>query len=174
MTVTLFLISHHLSLALRPPSSIPPPHPPPRPNSTASYDDRGSVAGTCGAVSTGFDSAFRRFLRDNGYTGGSVAAVKDGRLVLAKGYGVTREGTEVKVGSRFPVSSLSKSLTAVAVLRLVQQGLLDLDDQVFGKRGILHMIHPLHPSKADPRLGDITVGHLLRHSAGWDQNMVSM
>ncbi|KAK7492251.1 hypothetical protein BaRGS_00016548, partial [Batillaria attramentaria] len=117
-----------------------------------------------------FDTAFRRFLRDNDYSGGTVGVLKDGLLVLAKGYGVTREGTEVKTGSRSPVSSLSKSLTAVAVLRLVQQGLLDLEDTVFGKKGILHMIKPLKADKADPRLEDITVGHLLRHSAGWDLN----
>lgn len=115
-----------------------------------------------------FDTAFRQFLYENDYTGGSVGVIKEGRLVLAKGYGVTREGTEVKVASRTPVSSLSKSLTAVAVMRLVQQGLVDLEDTVFGKKGILHVMKPLKENTADPRLEDITVGHLLKHSAGWD------
>ncbi|KAL8589317.1 hypothetical protein ACOMHN_052320 [Nucella lapillus] len=120
-----------------------------------------------------FDTAFRQFLRHNNYTGGSVAAMKDGRLLLAKGYGVTREGTEVKVGSRSPVSSLSQSLTAVGVLRLAQQGLVGLEDKVFGEGGLLsHLLRngDHDQSSADPRLKDITVGHLLRHSAGWDHS----
>ena len=153
-------------------------------------DDRDSIcffvffAGTCSkptsSTTPGFDAAFRRFLADNGYTGGSVAALKDGRLVLARGYGRTRRGRAVKAGSRFAVSGLSKSLTAVATLRLVQHGLLGLDDKVFGARGLLRGLHPPLRSLAyppggrpDPRLEDITVGHLLRHSAGWDQTVVS-
>ncbi|XP_025116086.1 uncharacterized protein LOC112577254 [Pomacea canaliculata] len=117
-----------------------------------------------------FDKAFRQFLHEHGYRGGAVGALKDGRLVLAKGYGVKHDGTEVKTGGRFPVSSISKSITAVAVLRLVQDGLLDLEDTVFGPQGILHTLTPLNKEWVDHKIRDITVGHLLRHSGGWDQN----
>lgn len=120
------------------------------------------------------DVAFRHFLSEHGYTGGSFAALKVGRLVMAKGYGVTREGTEVKVGSRYPISSLSKSLTAVATLKLVQQGKLNLDDTVFGKTGVLHTIEPIDEANVDPRIYDITVEHLLRHSTGWDQSVAPL
>lgn len=70
------------------------------------------------------------------------------------------------------MSSISKSITAVAVLRLVQDGLLDLEDTVFGPQGILHTLTPLNKEWVDHKIRDITVGHLLRHSGGWDQNKV--
>lgn len=42
-----------------------------------------------------FDDNFNQFLKDNGYRGGAVAAMKDGKLLLAKGYGTDRAGYEV-------------------------------------------------------------------------------
>ncbi len=41
--------------------------------------------------------------------------------------------------------------------------------QVFGNEGILRALKPVSGATVDPRLYDITVEHLLRHSAGWDQ-----
>ncbi|XP_071091577.1 uncharacterized protein [Haliotis cracherodii] len=117
-----------------------------------------------------FDKNVEAFLLDNGYTGGSLAAMKDGRIIYAQGYGVTNEGHEVKDTTSFPVSSISQSLTAVAILQLAEIGALDLEGKVFGHGGYLHMLKPHRSESVDPRLHDITVRNLLHHTGGWDMN----
>jgi len=111
-----------------------------------------------------FDDALEGHLREYGIPGGALAVVRDGRLVHAKGYGwADLEGkVPVAADSLFRIASLSKSITAVAVLKLVQDGRLDLDANAFPLLG-------LRPEKADPRLADITVRHLLQHTGGWDR-----
>uniref|UniRef100_A0A2C9M765 Beta-lactamase-related domain-containing protein n=1 Tax=Biomphalaria glabrata TaxID=6526 RepID=A0A2C9M765_BIOGL len=128
------------------------------------------VSFTSSSVIHDFDRAFQQFLQDNGYRGGVVAAMRDGKLVMTRGYGEDRRGKTVTSSSQFPISSVSKSLTAVAILQLVQNGQLTLKDKVFGESGILGEIRPWDKSKVDPRLADITVDHLLHHSAGWDHS----
>ena len=46
-------------------------------------------------TSHGFDKAFNGFLYEHGYVGGAVAAMKDGRLLFAKGFGEDRNGQQV-------------------------------------------------------------------------------
>jgi CubicO group peptidase (beta-lactamase class C family) len=105
----------------------------------------------------------------HGIPGGALAIVKDGKLVLARGYGwgnlVT--GAPVTPDAIFGIASLSKSLPAVAVLKLVEQGKLGLEDRAF--RLLSHLKAP-PGARVDPRLDTITVRHLLNHSGGWDRN----
>lgn len=99
--------------------------------------------------------------------GGSVAVVKDGRLVLAHGYGwADREGREpVQPGSLFRIASLSKSLTSATILKLVEEGRLRLDDKAFEILGL----QPRPGATMNPELRKITIRHLLQHSGGWDR-----
>jgi CubicO group peptidase (beta-lactamase class C family) len=111
-----------------------------------------------------FDETLEGHLREYGIPGGALAVVRDGRLVLAKGYGLADLEGKVPVAadSLFRIASISKPITAVAVLKLVQDGKLDLDAKAFA-------LLDLHPEGADPRLGDITVRQLLQHTGGWDR-----
>ena len=95
---------------------------------------------------------------------------KDGRLLLAKGYGLAHVGSgdTVEPDSLFRVASISKPITAIAVLQLVEAGHLYLDERAFQ---ILDDIEPRRGTSPDPRIGDITVRHLLQHSAGWDRDV---
>jgi CubicO group peptidase (beta-lactamase class C family) len=113
-----------------------------------------------------FDAAMAAFMKKNGAPGGALAVVKDGRLALAKGYGRADvdEPTPVEPTSLFRIASLSKPITAVAVLALAQKGTLDLDGKAFA------LLELKPPEKGDPRLADITVRHLLHHTAGWDRD----
>src|SRR5512136_2479416 len=65
--------------------------------------------------------------------GGAVALVRNEKLVMAEGYGLADKtaGTAAAPESLFRIASLSKPLTAVAVLRLVETGMLGLDDKAF-------------------------------------------
>ncbi len=66
---------------------------------------------------------------------GQLAVTYKGRLVLARGYS-TSESVAVQPTSLFRIASLSKSLTAAAILRLEQDGKLKLGSKVVDILGI--------------------------------------
>lgn len=101
--------------------------------------------------------------------GASLAVTKDERLVYAKGFGTanSKTGEDVKPGHLFRIASVSKLITAVAVMKLFEEGNLTLDETVFGERGILN--DSLFRDYRDPRIEKITVRHLLNHTAGWSR-----
>jgi len=68
-----------------------------------------------------YDRIVPALLAKWGVPGAAVAVVKDGRLVLARGYGWAdrQERRPVEPDSLFRIASLSKSLTAAAILGLV-------------------------------------------------------
>ena len=82
------------------------------------------------------------------------------------GFAEAEAGRIVQPDSLFRIASLSKPITAVAILKLVEQSKLALDDFVFD---ILDP-HEWLPSGADARLRRITIMHLLQHTAGWDRD----
>ncbi len=116
------------------------------------------------------DAALERFRSQNGLKGISVAIVKDEKLVFAKGYGFSNLQTKQSVAptNLFRLASVSKLITAVAVMKLVESGKITLESKVFGKNGILNDEAFLHIK--DKRLEKITVRNLLNHSGGWTQH----
>ena len=115
------------------------------------------------------DSAVHRFIQRQGVVGASVGIVKDGQLVYAKGFGHADvdEQEAVAPHHQFRIGSLSKLITTVAVMKLREEGKLSLDDKVFGEGGILRS--SLYQDIKDKRAYDITVEHLLSHTAGWSK-----
>jgi CubicO group peptidase (beta-lactamase class C family) len=115
------------------------------------------------------DRNFERFRQQNLLKGLAVAIVKDERLIFAKGYGFA--DTEAKISASpeqlFRIASVSKLVTAIAVMKLVESGKISLNSKVFGKYGILNDEKEL-PTK-DNRLENITIRNLLNHSGGWTQ-----
>jgi CubicO group peptidase (beta-lactamase class C family) len=100
--------------------------------------------------------AYRRwYLRIPGV---QVALRAEGELVLSQAFGFSNLGTGEPLTARhlFRIASHSKTFTAVAVLQLVQQGALRLDDAVAA-----HV-----PELAHTAIADRTVGELLTHSGG--------
>ncbi|MBL6705525.1 MAG: beta-lactamase family protein, partial [Planctomycetaceae bacterium] len=80
-----------------------------------------------------FDWRIGDFLKEHKVPGVSIAVTNRGRVVFAKGYGVSDVATEepVRLESLFRIASISKPITAVAILQLIEQKKLDLDDKVF-------------------------------------------
>lgn len=109
------------------------------------------------------------FMHKWSIAGASVAVSMDGKLVYAKGYGYadTLTGEEVQPYSKFRIASISKLITAVAIMKLVEEGKLSLKDRVFGPDAILN--EPYFSNPRDKRVYDITVTQLLSHEAGWTQ-----
>ena len=119
---------------------------------------------------TVIDDYMERFRIQNGLKGVSVAVVKDEKLVFAKGYGFSNEEEQIPVtpNNLFRLASVSKLITAVAVMKLVENSKISLDSKVFGKEGILNDDKFLNIK--DRRLEKITVRNLLNHSGGWTQH----
>jgi CubicO group peptidase (beta-lactamase class C family) len=112
------------------------------------------------------ERTIRQFINKYKINGASVGIVKDGRLVYAKGFGYSNkeEGLEVQPFHQFRIASISKLVTATAIMKLVEEGKFSLESKVFGEHGILQ--DPLYNVNY-ARLKDINVEHLLLHTAGF-------
>jgi CubicO group peptidase (beta-lactamase class C family) len=97
--------------------------------------------------------------------GGAIAIVKDGRAVdsCALGYADLENNQPVVAESSiFRIASISKSITAACILKLVEEGKLRLEDKAFE-------LIKLNTAPKDARVNDITVLQLLNMTAGWDK-----
>ncbi len=98
-----------------------------------------------------------------GIPGLSMAIVKDSKLVHASGFGIANRyhGTSVSADTLFNLASVSKPLTAVAVLQLAEQRKLDINAPV-------QKYVPSFPLKQWPVTSSMLLGHLagIRHYKG--------
>ena len=81
------------------------------------------------------DATVERARSEFNVPGISVAVVKDGKVVLAKGYGVRRMGTAVPMteNTRVGIASNTKAFTSAALAMLVDEGKLGWDDRVIDR-----------------------------------------
>jgi N-acyl-D-amino-acid deacylase len=117
------------------------------------------------------DRAITELIRESRIPGGAVAVTYRSRLVYARGFGYADTATRrpVEPTSLFRIASLSKPITAVAVMTLVEAGVLELDDPAFAR--LAPSIQAPSGTTPHPRLGSISVAQLLTHSGGWDSNL---
>jgi N-acyl-D-amino-acid deacylase len=116
-----------------------------------------------------FDDRIAALMKKYEIPGGAVAIAKDDRLVYAQGFGHAdaERMTPVRPEMLFRIASVSKPVTAVAILRLVDQGKLSLDECVFER---LSQFDFDAVAELDERLRTITIRQLLEHSGGWDRD----
>lgn len=107
------------------------------------------------------------FLQQWNLAGMTMSIVKDGKLVFAHGYGYADVEARhpVNPGNLFRIASVSKLISAVAIMKLVEKKVISLDSKVFGPKAILK--DQIFNSVLDKRLYNITVRHLLAHAGGW-------
>ena len=113
------------------------------------------------------DQKISAYMTNNSIPGLSIAITKDERLVYAEGFGFADTSTKERVSPKhlFRVASVSKPITAVAVLELVEQGKLALDQKVFGSGAILGTTYGTKTYGSNVK--NITVRHLLNHTSGF-------
>ncbi len=130
----------------------------------------GQVTGQAEPALAAYDELMAEFMREHKPPGAALAVTYHGRLVYARGFGhADMEKQEpVRPASLFRIASVSKPFTAAAVLHLVDQGKLKLDDRVLP---LLKLQPHLEPgARPDPRWREIRVHHCLQHTAGWDRD----
>ncbi|MCA1816707.1 MAG: beta-lactamase family protein, partial [Acidobacteria bacterium] len=89
--------------------------------------------------------------------GVSVAVARDGRVVFARGYGMAslEHSVAVTPDTVFHIDSVSKNILAAVLLRLADEGKLNLDDDV-----------TKYVPEAPTRGRKVTVRQLLNHTSG--------
>ncbi|HUG29471.1 MAG TPA: serine hydrolase domain-containing protein [Candidatus Limnocylindria bacterium] len=101
----------------------------------------------------------RRWRENAGPPGAAVVVADAGGLVdvMTDGLADMERKIALRADHRFEIGSISKSLTAIAVLRAAERGRLELHDPV-------HRLLPWF--RAGPRTAGITIHHLLTHTGG--------
>jgi N-acyl-D-amino-acid deacylase len=147
-------------VGVTPPPVSPPVAPPAQPEIPIS----GAAVPGMGS----YDQIIPGFMRKYAIPGGAVAVLRDGKLIYARGFGYAdvENKTPVQPDALFRIASVSKPITAAAVMKLVEEGKLKLDDRV--APFIAHLT-PAPGATVDPRWEQITIRHLLNHTGGWDR-----
>ena len=105
------------------------------------------------------DKYIQNEMRISNIPGLALAVAKDGEIVYMKGYGSSGGNQPVTARTPFIIGSLSKSLTAVAAMQLVEEGDLELDQPV-------QNYLPWFTMGGDYNPADITIRHLLEQTSG--------
>src|SRR4051794_9285304 len=134
------------------------------------FAQTGIPAGSMGEC----DKQMQTFLAKYQIPGATFAITKNGKLIYMRAFGTANQaGTEAtQPYHMFRIASISKPITSIAIMKLVENGQLSLSDKPFGPGGILN-VDPYFASASvtDPRVYDITIQNLLEHSAGWDRDL---
>lgn len=99
--------------------------------------------------------------------GAVLGIIIDGQLVWVKSAGVAdvKSRTPVNADTVFRIASMTKSFTAMAILKLRDEGKLSLDDPV--SKYVPSLTDLPYPTKDSPAL---TIRHLLTHSEGFPED----
>ncbi|MFC2004821.1 serine hydrolase domain-containing protein [Chloroflexota bacterium] len=113
--------------------------------------------------SSDIDVKIQRLMEGYHVPGVSITVINNYEIDWAKGYGICEDGDSepITTNTLFQAASIGKSLTAVASLHLVEQGLLDLDENV--NDGLVSWNIPENEFTKQEK---VTLRRLLSHSAG--------
>lgn len=100
------------------------------------------------------------FVREQGLSRGAIAIARQGQVISKIQVG---ELEATPLDTQYPIASLSKLLTAQVVANLIIEGELHLSDRLFERL-------PELPYANDAGYQQITVRHLLQHTAGFDRS----
>lgn len=121
------------------------------------------LAGIVASCSTPEEEVTRRihaFMEESGTLGLAVAVVKEGRIVYTGSFGQRSTESEAPLqdGDVFRIASISKSFATSALMKLVEEGRISLDDDVSNLAGFT-IRNPVYPDIP------ITVRMVLSHSS---------
>jgi CubicO group peptidase (beta-lactamase class C family) len=105
----------------------------------------------------------RKIVRQTKAVGVSVALINNYEVVWAKGFGVTKKGTNDSVTDQtiFQAASISKSITAIAIMKEIERGKFTLNENVNDLLISWHI-----PKNNYTNSSPVTVKELLSHTGG--------
>ena len=113
------------------------------------------------------DSMYKKHATDNHFPAISFGVVVDGQLLYKNSYGYTDVEKKIPAttSSLFRIASMSKSFTCMAILKLRDEGKLNLDDPAY--LYIPELKNLKYPTADAPH---ITIRHLMTHGAGFPED----
>ena len=118
-------------------------------------------------VSEAFDQSIEEIIAAKKAKGAAAVFIHDGKAVMTKGYGYADELLNVKAdGERigFRIGSISKTFVAVAALKAMEDGKLDMNTDI-----------SVYLGNDAPKLKyPVTMNHLLTHTAGFEEIITGM
>lgn len=110
------------------------------------------------------DARVRKIFKAHKAVGGTVLAAKDGKIVYQLNYGYADKGSKTKVtdDTYFRIASVTKMVSAIRVMQLVESGKVDLDEDLSTYLGFT-LRNPY--AKDTP----ITLRHLMTHTSSLSQ-----
>lgn len=127
--------------------------------------DNGEPQLTYTDVSTWLDGYMPYALDRGGIVGAVIVIVKDGEILLQRGYGYSDLEKRLPVDPEdtlFRPGSVSKLFTWTAVMQLVEDGKVDLDEDIN-----TYLDYEIPPYKGKP----ITMRHIMTHTAGFEEHI---
>jgi len=125
-----------------------------------------ALAEPVGEMEGFIDGIMQRAVMRGETVGATVSVVSDGRLVMAKGYGLANLQDRTSVQGRhtqFRIGSITKVLTWISVLQQIESGRLELDADV----NIYLESFAMEDKFSDP----ITLRHLMTHTPGFEEDL---
>ncbi len=97
----------------------------------------------------------------------SVAVIRNEKLVYLKSFGFSDKEGNIKARNSdlYRIAGVSRLITYIATLNLIQNGKISMDERVFGTNSILRNDFGSPPTGSGKDL--LTVRHLLEHKSGW-------
>src|SRR5947207_11603750 len=149
--------------SIAPPKTVPPTGAPETGAQTPEVPPSGPHPLTKADAEAWLDGFFPYALQRGDMAGAVVVVIKDGQVLLAKGYGYADVAARKPVDPErtlFRAGSVSKLFTWTAVMQLVEQGKLDLDADING-----YLDFKIPPRNGKP----ITLRNLMTHTPGVDE-----
>ena len=115
------------------------------------------------------DGVIQMQLNDKHIVGATITIVKDGKVILSKGYGFSDQSKQTPVrpeSTLFRIGSVSKLFTWISVMQLVSQGKLKLDEDI----NTYLKDFKIPPTYPEP----ITLNHLLTHTPGFEDLVIGL
>ena len=121
------------------------------------------------------DEVFKEYIEKGWIAGGTVIAARDGQIIYQKAFGYSNADTKTpsKNDDIFRIASQTKAITSVAVMILLEEGRLLLDDPIskyipaFAKPQVLDKFNAEDSSYTTiPAKSEITIRQLLSHTSG--------
>ena len=130
-----------------------------------------SSSSTAQVLSVEIDRQTKKIMEESGATAATIAVAKNGQIIYEQGYGFldTNKNIATKPDSLMRVASVNKPVTAAAIRKLAEIGLVALSDHVFcdGNNAPCWLPSNLLSETSDSRVKDITIQHLIGHQGGW-------
>lgn len=116
------------------------------------------------SLANAIDIAIDGALAKGRIAGSVVLVAEDGKIIYerAAGHADREAGRQMQTNTPFRFASVTKAFTTMAALKLIEGGRLSPEDRV------TQYLPEFTPRLADGSIADITVGHLMAHTAGLD------